>query len=57
MQSSGVPFNIAGVGVDPLTLLVGSMIAVVVVAVMMGVRKDIALGLLVTGALIIALNT
>lgn len=56
MQSSGVPFNIARIGVDPLTMTVGAMIAVVVVAMMMGVRKDIALGLLVTGALIIALN-
>ena len=56
MQSRGVPFNIARIGVDPLTMTVGAMIAVVVVAMMMGVRKDIALGLLVTGALIIALN-
>lgn len=56
MQSNGVPFNVAGVAIDPLTMFVGGMIAVLVIAMMLGVRKDVALLALVTGALVIALN-
>ena len=57
MQSNGVPFNIAGISVDPITMLVCVMVGLVVLGLMLGVRRDVALGLFVTGALMIALTT
>ena len=56
MRSDGVPMTIGSLSLDPITIVVLSLIAIVVLGTMLGVRRDIALGAFVAGALVIALS-
>lgn len=56
MKSDGVPMTIGSLSLDPITIVVLCLIGVVVLGTMLGVRRDIALGAFVAGALVIALS-
>ena len=56
MRSDGVPMTIGSLSLDPITMVVIGLILIVVLGTMLGVRRDIALGAFIAGALVIALT-
>lgn len=56
MRHDGVPLTIGSLSLDPITMVVIGLILIVVLGTMLGVRRDIALGAFIAGALVIALT-
>lgn len=56
MKSDSVPIMIGTASIDGTTMAIGAICAAVLVAMMIGIRKDIAAFALVVGGLAIALT-
>lgn len=55
MRSDGVPLTIGSISLDQTTLVVMGLVLLVMLGTMFGIRRDVALGALVAGGLVIAL--
>lgn len=56
MKSGFPPVTIGNVTLDPVSVAAIMMVAIVILATLMGVRKDVAAAGLVIGALVMALS-
>ncbi len=55
MRNDGVPLTIGSISLDQTTLVVMGLVLLVMLGTMLGIRRDVALGALVAGGLVIAL--